>query len=83
MDEPSGRRLARSELVKLLSASIGNDKAEEAVLAVCAELQLKPAAFSLDEVLQVLEKIAAQPGIIGVTARFAKSRAHLRWGKEG
>jgi hypothetical protein len=29
--------------------------------------------------LEVLERIASQPGLVGITARFAKSRVLLKW----
>jgi hypothetical protein len=29
--------------------------------------------------LNVLEKLAEGPGLVGISARFAKSRLHLKW----
>ena len=31
------------------------------------------------EALRILEHIASQPGLVGISARFAKGRVHLRW----
>ena len=40
---------------------------------------LGDAPLSLDQALALLEKIADEPGIVGITARFARTRALLRW----
>jgi hypothetical protein len=72
-------RLPDRELVLLLSHSIGLQKAQECVSDAILGLGLSPVALSKEDALAVLERLALQPGIIGVTARFAKSRVHLRW----
>jgi hypothetical protein len=72
-------RLPDRELVLLLSHSIGLEKAEECVSEAIRGLGLSPVALSRDDALAVLELLAGQPGIIGVTARFAKSRVYLKW----
>jgi hypothetical protein len=73
------RRFPRSELVQLLSPAIGEEKAEEAIVAACLVLALGADAFDRDQALDVLEAIAQSPGLVGITARFAKSRVHLKW----
>jgi hypothetical protein len=69
----------RLGLVDLLGRSLGADKAAEAVNVAAQELGLGE-LLSRDEALRLLEHVARQPGIVGITARFAKSRVHLVWG---
>jgi hypothetical protein len=58
----------------LLSAGVGMEKAEASVNAAIGELNLDPSTLTRAQALAVLERVAAEPGILGVTARFAKSR---------
>jgi hypothetical protein len=71
-------RSSRAEVAKLLSASLGIEKARECVVAAAIALELGE-DFPREDALRVLEQLAAQGGIVGVTARFAKSRVHLIW----
>ena len=65
-------------LWKLLSHTVGQEKAELAVRTAANHNGLSPRpAHTFDETRAVLEKVAETPGIVGVTARFAKSRLHL------
>ncbi len=32
-----------------------------------------------DKALELLARIANEPGVVGIAARFAKTRAHLSW----
>jgi hypothetical protein len=77
MSEASPLVFSRAHLAKFLSASMGREKAEECVGGAAASLGLG-ATFSHDDALRVLEAVATQPGIVGITARFAKSRLLLR-----
>lgn len=62
----------------LLSPSLGDAKAETCVREAMNTLGLPGhAKMTVDTALEVLETIAQTPGIVGVTARFAKSRVHL------
>lgn len=66
------------KLAGLLSKSIGEEKAEDVVRAAARALGLGAlTTFTQKQALEVLESIASTPGIVGVTARFAKSRLHL------
>jgi hypothetical protein len=71
--------VSRSDVVDLLASSVGATKAEHAVRAASGALRLDTSSFSLEQAMALLEKIAEEPGILGITARFAKSRALLRW----
>ena len=79
----TSRRIRQDDIVSLLASSVGVEKAGECVLSTLLKLRLPLDELSVDEALSVLESIAEQPGIIGVTARFAKSRVHLRWARSG
>jgi hypothetical protein len=70
----------KSVLADMLARSLGVVKAAEIVDVATRQLGLGEALTRADALL-VLEQIASQPGIIGVTARFAKSRVHLVWGE--
>jgi len=38
--------------------------------------------YDREQTLQVLERIAQQPDLVGIAARFVKSRVHLPWGSD-
>lgn len=69
--------VTRGELVGLLSPTLGAHKAEEVLSGVCASLGLESESFSAETALLVFERLAAEEGLIGVTARFAKARLAL------
>lgn len=79
---PASRRgMSRSiligELVKLLSGSEGQERAEEAVLDAIRRLRLPSRALSRNQTLAVLDDLASRTGPMAVTANFAKARAIL------
>ncbi len=66
------------DLVPLLSQTIGEEKAREVIESAASSLGLSLANGLLESgVLALLDEIANSPGIVGITARFAKSRVHL------
>lgn len=69
----------RDDIVELLSTSIGEEAAGSLVDASVARRGIDPTAITKLEALDVLEDIAGEQGLAGVTARFAKSKVHLRW----
>lgn len=69
---------SRVELATMLSNSVGQERALEAVAAVCTARALGE-ILTTDEALTVLEELAQQQGVIGIAARFAKGRALLTW----
>ncbi len=75
--KPNGQIFLLTSLAGLLSASIGDEKATEAVRSATRELGIGGGEVSFEQALEIFEKIAETPGIVGVTARFAKSRLHL------
>ena len=74
------RSILISELVKLLSGSVGQDRAEEAVLDAIRRLRLPSRALSRNQTLAVLDDLASRAGPMAVTANFAKARAILLFG---
>lgn len=74
----SARTIPVSQLHALLAGAIGDDKARAVIDAAVIEKGLRPGGpLSVDEALGVLDHVAQTPGIVGITARFAKSRLHL------
>ncbi len=76
-------RMPAGALARLLRSAMGEEKASEIVNSAVRELRLA-AGDGLDQAdaLKVLELLAKTPGIVGITARFAKSHVHLHWGEE-
>lgn len=70
-----------AELAALLSQNLGMEKALDLVGVASKELSFG-AELTMEQGLEVLERIAGQPGLVGVAARFAKSRVLLRWGAD-
>ncbi len=64
------------ELAGLLSPALGVDRAK-AVVKTAAEGLGHHGALDRQAALDVLETIAKEPGLVGVTARFVKSRVIL------
>jgi hypothetical protein len=69
----------KAVLAGLLAHSLGLEKSLEVVAASARKLLIDDAAFNRAEALQVLEDLSASPGIVGVTAKFAKARCILRF----
>ena len=70
--------IARRDLAKMIAGTIGDEKAQEAVAGACSAAGLTGDSLSWEEALAVLGRIAVTPGVVGITARFAKSRMHLK-----
>lgn len=64
-------------LVEFLSPTVGDAAARHVIADAVSALQLNPHAMSQDEALAVLERVAHLDGLIGVAARFAKTRIYL------
>ena len=68
------------ELERLLSPSLGQEKACEVVGESARALGVWSDQITQQQALAILERIASlSPGLIGITARFAKSQVVLRW----
>jgi hypothetical protein len=71
------RTVERHSLVALLAPTLGQEKAEEVVLGSLRLLGLPEDSLDQRQALAMLEQLAAVPGLVGVTARFAKARVIL------
>lgn len=80
--DPRARRgtlLPYSEVYAIFSPCVGDEKAGDLVRAAARKLLLPNDALGKAQVLALLEELASTPGIVGVTARFAKARIILRF----
>ena len=59
--------------------ALGEAKARDVVAKATKALNISGNEIATPQALLVLEKIAAEPGLVGITARFAKARAILSW----
>ena len=67
------------EVIAALSSSIGEEKARAAVQETCTSMGIDRATMTRDDALSLLEQIAETPGVVGVCARFSRSRFILQW----
>jgi hypothetical protein len=74
---PKSQRLTRIELVSYLSESLGDAKANEVVSTTAAHMGLGLIDYDRTQTLEILERVAEEPGLVGIVARFAKARAIL------
>jgi hypothetical protein len=65
-----------------LSPAVGEEKARAAVDSAIDVLSLDGRRMTRDDVLRVLERIAQAKGVVGVCARFARSRLILQWASD-
>ena len=70
--------LGVDQIVKLLSASVGERAAREAVLSALSRLALPPQGLSQDDALRVLEAIAKTPGVLGISRKSPASSVKAR-----
>jgi hypothetical protein len=70
--------ITRAQIANLLVASLGEEKANEVVGAAATKLGVGP-DVSRTDALRILEKVAETSGLVGIAARFAKSRAIMLW----
>lgn len=71
--------LTARELAKFLASALGDSKALELVETAIAKLGLDTARLERGDALRVLELIAGEQGLVGIAARFVKSRLVLEW----
>lgn len=75
---PLPSRLVRDELVEALSRALGNEKAKQVIDNACRERGIVPEQLTKSSALETLEALSHTPGLVGVTARFAKARLALK-----
>ena len=81
-EEPPSSRgvMSNHALVDLLAPTLGNEKSTELVEEAARQLGLTMTRLGREDALRILEVLTAAKGIVGVAARFAKSRALLQFG---
>ena len=67
----------RQRIVTMLSGSLGHERAAKTVEQAVVQLGMG-SDLSKEDAVRVLETIAGQPGIVGITARFVKTRFQLQ-----
>lgn len=72
--------IAREEVIALLTPALGEAPARLAVYKTCDALGFRSVELTLDDALAILDRLAKSPGLLGISARFAKMRAILLWG---
>jgi hypothetical protein len=70
----------RAELVELLASALGETKAAEVIRQAALDLRIPNGQLTQQQALSVLDRVAFTPGLVGISARFVKSRLILRWG---
>ena len=73
------RRVDPRVLIDLFVSTLGEEKSAETVRAAMRHQGFDEAELTRDQALSVLEALATVPGIVGVTARFAKARVILKF----
>jgi hypothetical protein len=66
------------DLLPFFSPALGEDKAKETLQHHARALGLDPWLLSHDDALKLLDALSTAPGLLGVVARFAKTRFLLR-----
>ena len=73
-------RLSKSDLIDLLGASLGQEKARDAVDQQLKRMGRESATdFDKEQALALLDVLSREPGLVGVVARFAKVRLILQF----
>ena len=84
MNDPSNpgsdAPVTRAELVELLAPALGETKATDVVRQAALDLRIPNGQLTHQQALSVLDKVAYAPGLVGISARFVKSRLILKWG---
>lgn len=69
-------------VIEVLSPGVGEHMARAAVHSALDALGMPHDGLSREDVLRTLDHIAQTPGVVGVTARFARSRLILQWASD-
>jgi hypothetical protein len=69
--------LACSELSRWLATGLGDEKARAVVLEARQHLRIPAEVLSIEQVHSLLDHLAEDSGLVGMTAMLAKSRLHF------
>lgn len=67
------------ELRDTLQSAIGQQRAHTAIHEAARELGLEGPGLTRDQALELLGTVAETEGLVGISARFARSRLLTRW----
>jgi hypothetical protein len=68
-------RLRARDVAALLASTLGWEKSEELVATIAHAAGFDPSALTPDDAVVILDMLSRQQGLVGVAARFARSRA--------
>lgn len=71
------RQIEVGTVAGYLAGAAGAERAVELVHTACAARGYDPRSLSVAQAMDVFEEIASQPGLVGIAARFARSRMIL------
>jgi hypothetical protein len=75
--------IATQDLMNLLTSALGLEKARDVVNHALSQNRLSfKTTLDAAEAMTVLETVAGEPGLVGATARLAKTRLHLKMASE-
>jgi hypothetical protein len=66
--------ISMSSIAELLAPTLGCEKSAEVVEGAALRLGFSPEALRADQALAMLDELARTPGMVGIAARFARSR---------
>lgn len=69
---------SHAELKAVLQGALGDERAELAITTAAQSLGSLGATYSSDDALSILGVIAEHDGLVGISARFARSRMMSR-----
>jgi hypothetical protein len=73
-DLPTDGVLTAARIAELLAPTLGWEKGSEVVDIAVTRLALPGSALTLGQAIAVLDELARTPGMVGIAARFARSR---------
>lgn len=76
MSEPT---VTPDQLCEALQSALGRERAASAIGRAAEALGHSGPTFTRPQALEVLGKIAEVDGLVGISARFARSRLMTRW----
>ncbi len=76
----SGSVVSQAALVELLAPALGDAKAKEVIRQGALDLRIPNGMLTHKQALALLDKVAHAPGLVGISARFVRSRLILKWG---
>ncbi len=84
MNEPphrgTGNLVSQGVLIELLAPALGDAKAREVIRQGALDLRIPNGVLTHEQALALLDKVAHAPGLVGISARFVRSRLILKWG---